>query len=152
MLYIALLILLGVFFLVVELLLLPGMSIGTILSLASFGVAIYEAFDIYGSCAGGICIAIVLVLSLIATVFSLRAKTWRKLALNQEIQSKSNEDPACSVKVGDCGVTVSRLAPMGKVQVGGRIYEAKSEGDFIDQKVEVEVVGSENFSVIVRKK
>ena len=54
------------------------------------------------------------------------------------------------VKAGDRGVAVSRLAPMGKVEIGGRTYEAKSQGAYVDQQRDVEVVGFENFSVIVK--
>ncbi len=39
---------------------------------------------------------------------------------------------------------------MGKVEIGGRVYEAKSTGAYIDQRRAVEVVGFENFSVIVK--
>ena len=40
---------------------------------------------------------------------------------------------------------------MGKVEIGGRIYEAKSTDVYIDQRSTVEVVGFENFNVVVRK-
>jgi len=59
--------------------------------------------------------------------------------------------PDNEVKAGDRGVAVSRLAPMGKVEIGGRIYEAKSTDVYIDQRSTVEVVGFENFNVVVRK-
>lgn len=36
-------------------------------------------------------------------------------------------------------MAVSRLAPMGKVEIGGRIYEAKSTDVYIDQRSTVEV-------------
>ena len=39
---------------------------------------------------------------------------------------------------------------MGKVDFGGRTYEAKSLDSFVDPRKEVEVVGFENFNVIVR--
>ena len=58
--------------------------------------------------------------------------------------------PESELKVGDRGVTLSRLAPMGKVDFGGRTYEAKSLDSFVDPRKEVEVVGFENFNVIVR--
>lgn len=54
------------------------------------------------------------------------------------------------MQVGDRGVTLSRLSPMGKVEIGGRTYEAKSQGAYVDQQRDVEVVGFENFSVIVK--
>ena len=59
--------------------------------------------------------------------------------------------PEKEVKVGDRGRALSRLAPMGKVEFGGRIFEAKSLDAYIDVRSEVEVVGFENFDVIVKK-
>ena len=55
------------------------------------------------------------------------------------------------LKVGDKATTLSRLSPMGKIQVGEKIYEAKSLDSYVDPRVEVEVVGFENFTVIVKK-
>jgi membrane-bound ClpP family serine protease len=40
---------------------------------------------------------------------------------------------------------------MGKVCIEGRYYEAKSLDVYIDQHCEVEVVGFENFNIVVRK-
>lgn len=151
MFYIILLILLGVLFLVAELLLLPGISVGTILSLVCYGSAIYLAFDGYGTLTGAITVAVVLLLSLITTLVSLRAKTWQRLSLKQEIDSSSMQLPEKEISVGARGVSVSRLSPMGKVEIGGKSYEAKSTDVFIDQKQPVEVVGFDNFAVIVKK-
>ena len=46
---------------------------------------------------------------------------------------------------------MSRLSPMGKVNIAGKIYEAKSVDAYVDQRSDVEVVGFENFTVIVKK-
>ena len=40
---------------------------------------------------------------------------------------------------------------MGKVEIDGKLYEAKSGGEYINQRTEVEVIGFENFTVIVKK-
>lgn len=151
MFYIILLILLGVLFLVAELLLLPGISVGTILSLVCYGSAVYLAFDGYGTLTGAITIAVVLLLSLITTLVSLRAKTWQRLSLKQEIDSSSMQLPEKEISVGARGISISRLSPMGKVEIDGKSYEAKSADVFIDQKQPVEVVGFDNFAVIVKK-
>ncbi len=151
MFYIILLIFLGVLFLVAELLLLPGISVGTILSLVCYGSAVYLAFADYGSYTGAVTIAVVLLLSLITTLISLRAKTWQRFSLKQEIDSSSMQLPEKEMSIGSRGISVSRLAPMGKVEIDGKSYEAKSADVFIDQKQPVEVVGFENFTVIVRK-
>ncbi|MDE7344632.1 MAG: NfeD family protein, partial [Alistipes sp.] len=89
-------------------------------------------------------------LSLAATVVSLRAKTWQRFSLKQEIRSSSMPRPEEELRPGDRGTTLSRLSPMGKAEIGGRIYEAKSLGAYVEPRREVEVVGFENFSVIVK--
>ncbi|MDO4758418.1 MAG: NfeD family protein [Rikenellaceae bacterium] len=148
--YIILLLIFGVLFLIAELVLLPGLSVGALLAMVCYGSAIYLAFG--QSATVGIVIVVVAVLSAIAaSVFSLRAKTWQRFALKQEIRSKSMPQPADELEVGARGLTLSRLSPMGKVSIAGKIYEAKSLDAYIDPKQEVEVVGFENFSIIVKK-
>lgn len=149
--YIILLILLGVLFCIAELVLLPGLSIGAILAVACYGGAVWYAFEALGTTAGVVTIVVVIVASLISVVFSLRAKTWRYFTLKQQIDSTSMPKPETEVVVGAVGTTISRLSPMGKVNIGGKVYEAKSVDVFIDQREQVEVVGFENFNVIVRK-
>lgn len=148
---VAFLVLLGVFFLVLELIFLPGVTLGTILSVVSYGIAIYFGFVRMGVVGGFVTMLVVVALSLVATVVSLRAKTWQRLALNNKIDSQSSENLASIVEIGAKGVTISRLSPMGKVQIGGKVYEAKSEGAYIEQRTEVEVVGFENFTIFVKR-
>ncbi|MBO7194978.1 MAG: serine protease [Alistipes sp.] len=149
--FVAFLVLLGVFFLVLELIFLPGVTLGTILSVVSYGIAIYFGFVRMGVVGGFVTMLVVVALSLVATVVSLRAKTWQRLALNNKIDSQSSENLASIVEIGAKGVTISRLSPMGKVQIGGKVYEAKSEGAYIEQRTEVEVVGFENFTIFVKR-
>ena len=148
--YIVLLILLGALFLVAEVVFLPGVSVGALMSAVCYGGAVFLAFTDFGSAGGFIVIAAIVLSSLVAMIFSLRAKTWRRLSLEQEIDSSSMSDPAAELTVGTRGIAVSRLAPMGKVDFGGRIYEAKSLDRFVDPRTEVEIIGFENFNVIVR--
>lgn len=148
---ITLLVILGAFFLVAELVFLPGVILGALLSLASYGAAIYFSFVKYGLVGGVATIFIALVLSLVVTVLSLRAKTWQRFALNDKMDGVGTQNPAPLVEVGQRGVSVSRLSPMGSVQIAGKQYEAKSLDAYIDPRCEVEVVGVENFTVLVKK-
>ncbi len=151
MFYIVLLIFLGLLFLVAELVLLPGVSIGALLSLVCYGSSIYLAFRDYGPLTGFIVVLVILVLSVVSVVFSLRAKTWQRFSLKQEIRSSSMPEPDKELQIGARGKSVSRLSPMGKIMIDGRLYEAKSQDVYIDPRSDVEVVGFENFSVIVKK-
>ncbi len=145
------LIVFGALALVAEIILLPGLSVAGIGGFIAYGVAIFLGFNYYGTSGGVIVIGVVVAISVLAIVLSLRAKTWQRLTLKNNIDSTSQPLPENDVKVGDRGVAMTRLAPMGKVQVNNEVYEAKSLGDiYVDQRTEVEIVGFENFSVIVK--
>lgn len=151
MFFIVILVLFGILFLVAEIVLLPGVSIGAVLSLVCYGSAIYMAFRDYGPWTGVAVVLIILVLSIAATFFSLRAKTWQRFSLRQKITSSGVSTPAEQhVKIGDKGVTLSRLSPMGKVRIGEKIVEAKSLDAYVDPRTEIEVVAFENFHVVVK--
>ena len=151
MLYIILLILFGLLFLVAEIVLLPGISVAAVLALVSNGAAVYLAFRDYGPVTGTVVVVVILLLSALAVFFSLRTKTWQRFSLQQEIRSSSMPEPEKELQPGMRGRSISRLSPMGKVEIAGRIYEAKSQDAYIDPRSEIEVVGFENFSVIVKK-
>lgn len=145
------LILFGVLFLVAELVFLPGVSVGGILSLICFGSSIYMAFHELGTEAGITATLVCLVLAAAATVLSLRSKTWQRFSLRQKIASSSMPAPAEeNIRPGDRGVTLSRLAPAGKIEIQGRIYEARSLDSYVDPRTPVKVVGFENFTIIVK--
>lgn len=148
---IILLIVIGVLLLVAELILLPGMTLAGIGALLCYGAAVYFGFADFGTTGGVIVICAIVVLSVIATAISLRNRTWQRFSLKQQIDGTSQPLPGDKISEGDRGVTVTRLAPMGKVAIGRETYEAKSFGDvFLDPGKDVEVVGFENFSVIVK--
>jgi len=135
-----------------ELVLLPGVSVGAILALGCDVAAAYFAFTGYGSTVGWGTIGVISLVAIVVSIISLRAKTWQRLSLRQEITSSSMDTPqAHNVKVGDRGVAVTRLAPMGKVEIAGHTFEAKCPTELIDQQAEIEVTGFENFNVIVKK-
>jgi len=149
MFYVILLILLGLLFLVAEVILLPGFSICGILSLVCYGNAVYKAWRDYGTTAGIIVLTVVLVLSAVAIVVSLRSHTWRRLTLNEKISSSTSSDPRAHLSVGQTGTTLSRLSPMGKVLIDGCVYEAKLLSGYADAKKPVRVAAFENGTIVV---
>lgn len=146
------LIIVGALLLVAELVLLPGFTVAGICAFAADAGAVWIGFARYGSTGGFIVLGVVIVVSVVATYLSLRANTWQRLSLKDNIDGISQQLPADDgVKAGDRGVATTRLAPMGKVLINGKIYEAKSIDAFVDQNTPVEVCEFDNFSVVVKK-
>ena len=82
----------------------------------------------------------------------MRSKTWNKRSLHYEIDGKVNVVDTAGIKQGDKGIALSRLAPIGKILIHGKIVEAKSEFGLIDEQKEIEVVSVEQSSIIVKNK
>lgn len=151
MLWISLLILLGLILFVVELVLLPGITIAAIGAFASLVGAVAWAFVDGGATMGFIVLGIVAILLIVLTILCLRPRTWNRFALKTNIESQVQpEKIERQVEVGTQGITLTRLAPMGKVQIEGQIYEAKSLDSYIDPRQKVVVIGYDNANIIVR--
>lgn len=144
------LILLGLIFMLVEMLLLPGVTIGALLSVASFIGAVYVAFDSLGTTAGVATIIISIVTSLLLFFWALRTGVWKRLSLKEQVSGSSSSVPSDILPMGSRGVALSRLAPIGRAKFGDTIIEAKSLEAFIDPKCVVEVVGYDNAAVVVK--
>ena len=91
----------------------------------------------------------VLAASIVLIIFLLRSKTWKKLQLDTSLDGKVNVE-AEKLQVGQKGLAVSRLAPMGTIEVDGTFYEAQSVLDLIDQKTPVKVVKIEGSKIWVQ--
>ena len=148
---IILLIALGIFLFVVEFLLIPGVTIAGIGGAALMAIAVYSAYKTHGSAVGNYTLMATLVFSIGGFAYALRAKTWKRLALSKNLEGKvevglENE----TVKVGDRGETLTRMAPIGKVLINDIIVEGKSQVGFLDQKTPVEVIKVLNTQIIVK--
>lgn len=150
MITIIVLILLAILFLVAELVLLPGLTLSGVLSLVCAGAAVYLAFVNLGTTVGWVIVGVILALALLTIIVSLRSDTWQRLALRQQVPSTTGEPIQEQVSIGKRGRSLSRLSPMGTVEIEGRIYEAKLLSGYADPHREVEVVGHENSHVIVK--
>ena len=147
--FIITLILVGLVLLFAEILLIPGVGIAGVLGLASLGGSCYYAFAQMGTIAGAIVTGINVVLIIALTVWVLRAKTWKKLTLDTNIESKAVSSEASSVMVGDKGKTLTRLAPMGTARFGETVVEVKALEGMIDPGVDVQVILIEDNKIYV---
>jgi membrane-bound ClpP family serine protease len=148
---IGVLIAVGFIFLLLEVLVLPGISIAGFIGFVLIAVGIWQSYAVYGGFAGTITLIITLVLSVILLYIVLKSNTWKRVALNKNINSRVNLVDIEKVKPGKRGKTISRLAPMGKALIGGEYFEVKTTGEFIDQETEIEVVKTEHNKIIVKK-
>ena len=145
-------ILVGLLLVFAEILIIPGVGVAGILGLLSLGGSCYYAFYEFGNLTGGIVTGINALLIIVLTIYVLRAKTWKRMSLETNIDAKAHEDESAYLFVGDVGVTLSRLAPMGMVRFGERAVEVKAIEGMRDPGTEVEIVMIEGERIYVSLK
>lgn len=148
--FIITLILVGLVLIFAEILLIPGVGVAGVLGLLSMGGSCFYAFYEFGNTAGAIVTAIVAVLIVALTVWVLRAKTWKRMSLETNIDSKAVPSEASIIAVGDRGKTLTRLAPMGSARFGDYVIEVKSLEGMLDPGIDVEVVLIEDNRITVK--
>ena len=149
---IILLVLIGVVLIILEIFFLPGITVAGFSSLIFFGGGIYYAFVNLGTTAGYVTIVASVVACVVGIIWFMRSKSLDRISLKTDIDSVIPTQVNDSIKVGDEGIALSRLNPMGTVLIGTVQVEGKTREDFIDEGSSVIVERVERPSVIVRKK
>ncbi len=145
---IILIILVGLLLMILDFLVIPGGIVAIFGVLCMIG-GIVTTFILYGSTAGFIMILATAVVTLLAFYFMMRSKTWRKLQLNTQIDSKMNEI-SDSLQVGDEGTAISRLAQKGTGQFGDYRTEVTSVQDFVDAGTPIVIVRIDQNEIFVK--
>ena len=148
--FIITLILVGLVLMFAEILIIPGVGIAGVLGLLSMGGSCYYAFYEFGNTTGAIVTAVNVILLVALAVWILRAKTWKKMSLETNIDSKAVSDNASVLAVGDRGKTLTRIAPMGSARFGDFVVEVKAVEGMLDPNVDVEVVLIEDNKIYVK--
>lgn len=147
---IALLIITGIILILVEIFLIPGISVVAIAGAAFIAFGIFYSFSRLGPEGGWPTVIVSVVLLASTLTLAFRSNTWNRVSLNKTIEGKIDPLKEHPINIGDEGVAVTRLAPMGKVKVNGVVIEAKSNGGFIDPKTPVTVLKVLNTNIIVK--
>lgn len=147
--WIILLIVVGVLLFIAELILLPGITVAAVLSLGSMCAAVTWSFMEYGIIWGFIAIGVVAVISAILLAVFFKRSTWRRVTLNTELTATIERPISELCEMGAKGTTITRLSPMGKVMVDGKIFEAKTLRGLINEGQKVKVIGYDNQTIII---
>ena len=114
----------------VELFVIPGISVAGFLAGGCIIFANYYAFAYMGTTAGVITLIISALACIGSLVWFMRSKTLDKIALKKNITSKVDRSAEEKVKVGDIGVTTTRLALIGYAEIIGVFSFRKPSDDF----------------------
>lgn len=136
---------------VVEMLLIPGFGLAGLGAIGAFGYANYYAFTELGYLAGFITLLSSLILAILVVTYVLRSRTFDKWGLKKKIESTVATEASKEVKVGDTGVTITRLALIGNALINDSIVEVKSCDGFLDENTPIIVERILEHIIMVKK-
>ena len=143
------LIIIGLALIVVEMIFIPGTTIVGILGLVCLIAGLVMTFNNYGSSVGWLTTGGTAVLSAGVFIYSFRSGAWKRFALKQSMTSKVNESKPLMVEVGDEGLALSTLRPMGKGEFNNQVMEVTSLGDLVEADSAIKVIKIDKRKIIV---
>lgn len=148
---IAVLIITAIVIFLLELFVIPGLSLAGFAAVGCMLYANYYAFTRLGMTGGLITLAVSVIAGVGSIVWFMRSKTLDKLALKKDIDSKVDRSAEKNVKVGDTGISTTRLAQIGYAEINGNIVEVRSIDGFLDEKTPIVVRRITDGTILVER-
>lgn len=146
---IILLITIGLLFLLLEVLVIPGTTVAGILGFGLLFTGIWQAYASKGTMAGHLVLGSAVVVTVITLYYAFKSGTWKRMALKTTVDGKMDQLEGININLNDSGVAISRLAPSGKARINNEIVEVHTYGEFIDQDTEIKVISIKDNKLIV---
>ncbi|MBL4715896.1 MAG: hypothetical protein COC01_03825 [Bacteroidetes bacterium] len=143
------LLLLGLALIIVEILVVPGTTLVGILGAILMAAGIYFAYTEYGSTYGHYTLVTSAVVSTGTLYAAFKSGAWKRFMNKNKLKGKAKLVDETKVNVGDKGVTVSELRPIGKAMINDFRLEVHSKGEYIETGKEIEVLKVVQNKVVV---
>lgn len=148
---ILLLILLGLFLLIMEILFVPGFVLG-IVSVILMTVGIIFSYKNYGNDVGSLVLAGTAIITIAAVYLAFKSNIWKRLGVQSSMSGKANVLEEGIIKIDDSGKTISRLNPVGKAFINNHQIEVQATEGFIDQDKDITVIKVQQNKIFVKLK
>src|SRR5688572_78651 len=143
------LILAGLLLIIVEIVFIPGTTVVGFLGLVFTIVGIVFSYTQFGNEVGFYVLLGTTLVSAGTLYLSFRKGAWKKFSHQSAIDSKVNEGMADHLAAGEEGVSISVLRPMGSAEFNGRIFEVKTNGEFVANGIKIRIVKIRSNDILV---
>lgn len=143
------LILFGLILIVIEIIFVPGT---TFVGIAGFGIAgfgVWQSFISFGTETGLIVLATSAAVAVAAIVYSFKSGVWKRFALKERNEAKVNDGAKHTLAEGDMGLALSALRPMGTAEFNDKLYEVRTDGNYLEAGTKVVISRIVNNTIIV---
>lgn len=143
------LLLIGLSLIIVELVFIPGTTVVGLLGLIFGIVGIVISYSHFGNEVGFYILLAMLATTLGTLFYSFRSGAWGKFSNRSTMEGRVNEGIMASIHVGDEGITLSTLRPIGKAEFNRKTFEVRTAGNYVDRGEKVKITQIESHQIIV---
>jgi membrane-bound ClpP family serine protease len=134
------LLLIGLALIVIELVFIPGTTVVGLLGFIFAGAGVMIGYQHFGSDTGLYILIGTLVATLAALFYSFRSGAWSRFSNKSSNDGKVNEGITGGLSIGDEGVTLSTLRPIGKAEFNSKTFEVKTQGQYVETGQHVRII------------
>jgi membrane-bound ClpP family serine protease len=149
---IVLIIVLGFILFLLEFLIIPGITVAGVAAFLLVAGGIFCGYFFHGQTVGNLILLITGVSMFVLFIIVLKLKTWHRVGLKSTIDGKVGVIEKDRIKPGDEGVTVSKLSPVGKALINGKLFEVRSDGNYVESNRTVTVTHIEGNKIFIETK
>jgi membrane-bound ClpP family serine protease len=146
---IASLIVLGLIFLLIEIFFIPGTTAVGLVGSIMMIIGIVVTYRYFGQTVGFYVLSATVLVSGVSLYLSFKTNVWKRFALKNTMAGGVNEKVYDKLKVGEEGVTVSVVKPIGNAEFSGAIVEVKSLGDYVENGTRVKIIAIDKNEITV---
>lgn len=147
---VTLIILIGIVLLILEILVLPGLIAGIIGSIMII-CGIWLMYFNFGNIYGHISLIASLCLFVLSLWFSFKYDAWKRLSLQQASEGKIQRTDELNLAVGDTGITISAVRPMGTALFNNTRVEVMTQNEMINSNTKIRIIEILPNKLIVEK-
>ena len=143
---------LGVFFIMIEIFLIPGTTIFGVAGAGAIVAALYFAYTNEPAWLGNVALLSTVGLSIFMFFLGKKMAQSQSLSLvEKEIKGRVNEQEHFEeVQLGNTGTAISALRPNGTININGNRFEAQAQNGYIQSGANVKVVEIQHQKLIVQ--
>lgn len=139
----------GLVLIIVEVIFVPGTTFVGIVGFGVAGFGVWQSFISFGTETGLIVLTVSSLLAVGAIFYSFKAGVWKRFALNDRNKAQNNDGIKHSLQEGEMGITLSALRPIGKAEFSEKVFEVKTNGNYVDTGTKIKIVKILDQSIIV---
>ncbi|MEM9897314.1 MAG: NfeD family protein [Bacteroidota bacterium] len=144
------LMLFGSVLIVAEIIFVPGTTIVGILGFLFSAYCIYLGYEYYGAGTGTLILLGGMVFNVAALVIAFKSKSWERFSLKNQLMGSHDDETRLSLSIGERGITLSSLKPVGKAIFQDKEIEVRSNGGFVNENEQIEIIKLEGSKIFVQ--